>query len=69
MTVLVSADQPVAYVRELRVEEIPNLMHQPYEPVYGARTEQVMDPIVWGVDLAVVMLQTAWKGFAVLYVH
>ncbi|MCA9354611.1 MAG: hypothetical protein KC877_03780 [Candidatus Kaiserbacteria bacterium] len=65
-----TSERPAAYVRELKVEEIPNLMHQPYEPYYGARPAD--DPyglIDWGYDMALVMMRTAWKGFEVFSAH
>lgn len=64
-----SQHKPVAYVGALREEDVPDLMHQLYEPVYGARVEGVPSPFLWGPNLMCVMAQAALKGFEAVLVQ
>jgi len=64
-----SLKRPTAYVGVLREEDVPDLMHQLYEPVYGARTEQYPWPFLWGTHLTNLVLRAAARGFSVSMVH
>ena len=58
-----------AYVGVMREEDIPDLMHQVYEPYYGAVAEGSVGPFTVATECAIVIARAVARGFRVTWLQ
>lgn len=69
MEIHLTTRRPVAYVREVREEEVEGVMHQFCEPQYGVVAEGSRRPFAVGTALQTLVRRALQKGFQVLWSH